>query len=71
MANAVGGVSVSDGGATVTAVLRALSLPSQAWCFGVTVYVQVPGGTAASVHVSPAIAPLQAAPTPWATTAAS
>ena len=50
-------LNVSDGEATVAAVLCALSDPVQLLSVGVTVYFHVPPGTDVSVHVSAEIVP--------------
>jgi hypothetical protein len=55
-------VNVSEGEPTVTLELRGLSVPAQLLWRGTTEYFQVPGGTAASVQVSPLAVPEQADP---------
>jgi hypothetical protein len=45
--------------------LFALSVPSQAFCFGMTAYFHEPTGTDASTQVSPEIVPEQLAPIVW------
>src|SRR5256714_4451087 len=50
-------LKVSDGEATVAAVLCALSAPVQLLSVGETVYFHVPPGTEVSVHVSAEIVP--------------
>src|SRR5688572_9289341 len=51
------GESVRAAPASSTGALAGLSVPSQAWKRGVTVYVHVPDGTPASVQVSAATSP--------------
>jgi hypothetical protein len=53
---------LSAGACTVPVELRGLSLPVQAASDGVTVYVQLPAGTEASVQVSAVSVPVQPAP---------
>ena len=57
----------SDGEATTAEELVALSAPVQRPRTGVTLYLQVPAGTAASVQVRAATAPEQEVPTVCAT----
>ena len=56
------GERLSAGALTVTAALAVLSAPRQLALAGVTRYLQVPAGTAASVQLVVAIVPEQAAP---------